>query len=68
MSVVRTRRQIDRAVAAGVPATWVTADAVYGSDSSFGATAEGHGLSAPDMRYLLFGLMWGSARTPSGWA
>jgi SRSO17 transposase len=42
--IVRARRMIDRAVAAGVPANWVTADAVYGSDSHFRATAEGHGL------------------------
>jgi SRSO17 transposase len=35
---------IDRAVAAGVPAKWVTADAVYGSDYHFRTTAEGHGL------------------------
>jgi SRSO17 transposase len=38
------RRMLDRAVAAGVPAKWVTADAVYGSDYHFRATAEGHGL------------------------
>jgi SRSO17 transposase len=38
------RRMLDRAVAAGVPAKWVTADAVYGADSHFRATAEGHGL------------------------
>jgi SRSO17 transposase len=42
--IVLARRMIDRAVAAGVPAKWVTADAVYGSDSHFRATAEGHGL------------------------
>lgn len=42
--IVLARRMIDRAVAAGVPARWVTADAVYGSDSHFRATAEGHGL------------------------
>jgi SRSO17 transposase len=35
---------IDRAVAAGVAARWVTADAVYGSDYHFRATAEGLGL------------------------
>src|SRR5262245_3923676 len=35
---------IDRAVAAGVPARWVTADAVYGSDYHFRATAEQYGL------------------------
>lgn len=42
--IVLARRMIDRAVAAGLPARWVTADAVYGSDSHFRATAEGHGL------------------------
>jgi SRSO17 transposase len=35
---------IERAVAAGVPARWVTADAVYGSDYHFRATAETLGL------------------------
>jgi SRSO17 transposase len=43
--IVLGRRMIDRAVAAGVPARWVTADAVYGSDYHFRATVEGHGLS-----------------------
>ena len=38
------RRMIDRAVAAGVPARWVTADAVYGSDYHFRAAAEKQGL------------------------
>jgi SRSO17 transposase len=42
--IVLARRMIDRAVEAGVPARWVTADAVYGSDYHFRATAEGHGL------------------------
>lgn len=42
--IVLARRMIDRAVGAGVPARWVTADAVYGSDYQFRATAEGHGL------------------------
>jgi len=42
--IVLARRMVDRAVAAGVPAGWVTADAVYGSDYHFRATAEGHGL------------------------
>jgi SRSO17 transposase len=42
--IVLARRMIDRAVAAGVPAKWVTADAVYGSDYHFRATAEGHRL------------------------
>jgi len=36
-------RLLDRAVAAGVPAKWVTADAVYGT-ASFRDAAEGHGL------------------------
>ncbi len=35
---------IDRAVAAGVPAKWVTADAVYGSDSRFRFAWENPGL------------------------
>jgi SRSO17 transposase len=38
------RRMLDRAVAAGVPARWVTADSVYGSDYHFRAAIEGHGL------------------------
>ena len=38
------RRMVDRAVAAGVPAKWVTADAVYGADYHFRAGVEGHGL------------------------
>jgi SRSO17 transposase len=42
--IVLARRMIDRAVTAGVPARWVTADAVYGSDYHFRTTAEGHGL------------------------
>jgi SRSO17 transposase len=42
--IVLARRLIDRAVAAGVTAGWVTADAVYGSDDHVRATAEGHGL------------------------
>src|SRR6516225_10587990 len=42
--LVLARRMIDRAVAAGVPASWVTADAVYGSDYHFRAAVEGHGL------------------------
>jgi SRSO17 transposase len=42
--IVLARRMIDRAVTAGVPAKWVTADAVYGSDYHFRTTAEGHGL------------------------
>jgi len=42
--LVLARRMIDRAVAAGVPAKWVTADAVYGSDYHFRTAVEGHGL------------------------
>src|SRR5262245_48799612 len=41
---VLARRMIDRTVAAGVPARWVAADAVYGSDYHFRAAAEKHGL------------------------
>jgi SRSO17 transposase len=42
--LVLARRMIDRAVAAGVPATWVTADAVYGSDYRFRHALENQGL------------------------
>lgn len=42
--LVLARRMIDRAVAAGVPAAWVAADAVYGCDYHFRAAVEGHGL------------------------
>ena len=42
--LVLARRMIDRAVGAGVPARWVTADAVYGSDYHFREAVEGHGL------------------------
>jgi SRSO17 transposase len=42
--LVLARRMIDRAVAVGVPARWVAADAVYGCDYHFRATVEGHGL------------------------
>lgn len=38
------RRMIDRALDAGVPATWVTADAVYGSGYTFRAALERRGL------------------------
>jgi SRSO17 transposase len=38
------RRMVERAVAAGVPARWVTADAVYGSDYHFRTAAENLGL------------------------
>jgi SRSO17 transposase len=42
--LVLARRMIDRAVAAGMPVRWVTADAVYGSDYHFRAAVETHGL------------------------
>lgn len=38
------RRMIERAVAAGLPAKWVTADSVYGSDFRFRTTLESLGL------------------------
>jgi SRSO17 transposase len=42
--LVLARRMIYRAVAAGVPAKWVAADAVYGSDYHFRVAVEKHGL------------------------
>jgi SRSO17 transposase len=42
--LVLARRMIERAVAAGVPAAWVTADAVYGSDYHFRIALENQGL------------------------
>jgi SRSO17 transposase len=42
--LVLARRMVERAVGAGVPATWVTADAVYGSDHGFRSALEGLGL------------------------
>ncbi len=42
--IVLARRMVDRAVAAGLPAKWVTADAVYGSDYHLRTAVEGHGL------------------------
>jgi len=42
--LVLARRMAERAVAAGVPAAWVTADAVYGSDYKFRSALEGLGL------------------------
>jgi SRSO17 transposase len=42
--LVLARRMVERAVAAGVPARWVTADAVYGSDYAFRSALEGLGL------------------------
>jgi len=41
---VLARRMIDRAMTAGVPAKWVTADAVYGADYHFRAAVETLGL------------------------
>jgi SRSO17 transposase len=42
--LVLARRMIERALAAGVPARWVTADAVYGADYGFRRALEGRGL------------------------
>jgi SRSO17 transposase len=42
--LVLARRMVERAVAAGVPARWVTADAVYGSDYKFRSALEKLGL------------------------
>jgi SRSO17 transposase len=42
--LVLARRMIERAVAAGTPAAWVTADAVYGSDYGFRKAVEDLGL------------------------
>lgn len=42
--IVLARRMVERAAAAGVPARWVAADAVYGSDYHFRLTAESLGL------------------------
>jgi SRSO17 transposase len=42
--LILARRMVERAVAAGVPARWVTADAVYGSDYGFRSALEGLGL------------------------
>lgn len=42
--IVLAKRMIERAVAAGVPARWVTADAVYGSDYHFRFALETQGL------------------------
>jgi SRSO17 transposase len=39
--LVLAQRMIGRALAAGVPARWVTADAVYGSDYGFRSALEG---------------------------
>ena len=42
--LVLARRMIDRALDAGVPAGWVAADAVYGSDYTFRTAVEKRGL------------------------
>jgi SRSO17 transposase len=42
--LVLARRMVERAVGAGVPAKWVTADAVYGSDYGFRSALENLGL------------------------
>jgi len=42
--IALARRMIERAVDAGLPAKWATADAVYGSDYHFRATLEALGL------------------------
>jgi len=42
--LVLARQMVERAVAAGVPAAWVTADAVYGSDYGFRQAVEDLGL------------------------
>jgi SRSO17 transposase len=42
--IVLAKRMIERAVAAGVPAKWVTADAVYGSDYNLRIALENQGL------------------------
>jgi SRSO17 transposase len=42
--IALAKRMIERAVAAGVPAKWVTADAVYGSDYHFRMALEAQGL------------------------
>jgi SRSO17 transposase len=42
--ILLARRMVERAVATGVPARWVAADAVYGSDYHFRLTAETLGL------------------------
>lgn len=42
--ILLARRMVERAAAAGVPARWVAADAVYGADYHFRITAENLGL------------------------
>jgi SRSO17 transposase len=42
--IVLARRMVERAIDAGVPAAWVAADAVYGSDHAFRKAIEDRGL------------------------
>jgi SRSO17 transposase len=42
--IVLARRMVERALEAGVPAAWVTGDAVYGSDYTFRKAIEDRGL------------------------
>jgi SRSO17 transposase len=42
--IALAKRMVERAVAAGVPARWVTADAVYGCDYRFRQAVESRGL------------------------
>jgi len=42
--IVLARRMVERALDAGVPAAWVTGDAVYGSDYGFRKAVEDRGL------------------------
>jgi SRSO17 transposase len=42
--LVLARQMIERALAAGVPARWVTADSIYGSDYAFRSAQEERGL------------------------
>jgi SRSO17 transposase len=42
--ITLARRMVERAMAAGLPAKWATADSVYGSDYHFRATLEALGL------------------------
>ena len=42
--LILARRMVERAAAAGVPAEWVTADAVYGSDYNFRIALENRGM------------------------
>lgn len=42
--IVLAKRMVERAIEAGVPAAWVTGDAVYGSDYTFRKAIEDRGL------------------------